>query len=254
VRRWAGLGLIVVVVLLAACDPEPEPPPPPPPTGTVVVYGDSLVVESVDVLYERFPEFVANTNLVVRAYGGTAQCDFHDQMVADADELDVVAVVIAFTGNNLTPCIEERPYVDGYTADAEWAAGLWGAHDVPVVFVGSLGPFGMPVDDGAIAALYKAVAATSGETFADTAPWFARGTPATFASRMPCLEDECFGTIEVRRADGHLCHEPTGGLPCPDYSSGVRRYVDVMLRAVALRLGLPQPPPLAEETRVFAAR
>ena len=89
---------------------------------------------------------------------------------------------------------------------------------------------------------------------ADTAPWFARGTPATFASRMPCLEDECFGTIEVRRADGHLCHEPTGGLPCPDYSSGVRRYVDVMLRAVALRLGLPQPPPLAEETRVFAAR
>ena len=66
-RRWAGLGLIVVVVLLAACDPEPEPPPPPPPTGTVVVYGDSLVVESVDVLYERFPEFVANTNLVVRS-------------------------------------------------------------------------------------------------------------------------------------------------------------------------------------------
>jgi len=254
VLRRLGLGLIVVVWLLAACDPEPEPPPPPPPTGTVVVYGDSLVVESVAVLYERFPVFVPNTNLVVRAYGGTAQCDFHDQMTADADELDVVAVVIAFSGNHITPCIEDRPYVEGYTADAEWAAALWADHDVPVVFVASLGALESSVEDQPIAAVYESVAAAYGAALADPAPLFARGAPSMYASRMPCLTGECFGSIEVRRADGHLCHEPTDGLSCPDYSSGVTRYVDVMLRAVGQRLDLAEPPPLGAETAVFWTR
>jgi hypothetical protein len=170
------------------------------------------------------------------------------------DELDFVAVVIAFSGNNLTPCILDRPYSEGYSADAEWPASFWGEHDVPVVFVASLGAIGTPVEDRIIAAAYASVATAYGETFADTAPWFARGTPLTFSSRMPCLTSECFGSIEVRRADGHLCHEPTGGQPCPDYSSGVRRYVDVMLRGVARRLGLEEPAPLDDETRVFATR
>ena len=252
--RRLGLGVVVVVLLLAACDPEPEPPPPPPPTGTVVVYGDSLVTESVAVLYERFPVFVPNTNLVVRPHGGAAQCDFHDQMTADADELDVVAVVIVFSGNHMTPCIEDRPYVDAYTADAEWAAALWAERDVPVVFVASLGVLGSSVGDHPIAAVYASVAAVYGAALADPAALFARGTPSTYASRMPCLTGECFGSIEVRRADGHLCHEPTDGLACPDYSSGVTRYVDVMLRSVGQRLDLAEPPPLGAETAVFRTR
>jgi hypothetical protein len=249
-----GLSLVVAAFLLAAaCDPEPEPPPPPPPpSGYVIVYGDSLISEALGELEARFPEFMPNRLLLIRHMGGTAQCDFNDDMVEDANSLEVVAVVIAFSGNNLTPCIQSRPFESAYAADADWAAEFWQGRGVPVVFVESLGALGTALSDYVIGSTYATVAALHGETLADTTPYFARGEPLTYSGWMPCLEGECFGSVQVRRADGHLCHEPTAGLPCPEYSSGVMRYVDVIWRATAQRLGYPVPVRRGPETGIFA--
>jgi len=253
VARWFALSVVIGAFLLAACDPEP-PPPPPPPSGTVIVYGDSLITEASGELEARFPDFVPNRILVVRAFGGTAQCDFTNSMMGDADSLDVIAVVIAFSGNNLTPCIQNRPFAQGYEADAEWAADFWRGRGVPVVFVKSIGALGTEPDAYLIGGMYASVAAAKGETLADMTPSFARGEPSTYSRWMPCLEGECFGTTEVRRADGHLCPEPTNGLPCPEYSSGVTRYTEVILRAVAGRLGDPLRPARGDETNIFPLR
>ena len=72
----------------------------------VVLYGDSLAWES----REHFAAaFAGRTDVQVhtRTLGGTAICDWLDVMRADAVELAPGAVVIEFSGNALTPCMQD---------------------------------------------------------------------------------------------------------------------------------------------------
>jgi hypothetical protein len=163
-------------------------------------------------------------------------------MVSDAGNLDVGGVMLAFTGNYLTPCIQSRPIATGYTDDANWAATFWGAHHIPLGFVAAPGIIGTNRDARTVPNIYASVGASRGVTVAETTPLFALGAPPVYQSDMPCLVGECAGTIEVRRADGHLCPIDSNGNPCPVYASGVVRYVEVMIHGVATMLNLPQPP------------
>ncbi len=66
-------------------------------TPVVVVYGDSLTVQSesaVQSLHHGTEE-----RLVFRAGGGTAMCDWVDQAFFDRETLDPQRIVLAFTGN-----------------------------------------------------------------------------------------------------------------------------------------------------------
>lgn len=92
------LLLIPLVALGAcvACVPAKQPaPPPPPPSGGVVVYGDSIIEEARPYL-----------DADVRAFGGTALCDWSDAIVQMANDYHPRLIVLSFIGNNVTPCME----------------------------------------------------------------------------------------------------------------------------------------------------
>jgi hypothetical protein len=87
-RRRRGRYLAgVAAVTLIGCVPAPAP-------GPVIVYGDSLTLEAAPYLQ----------GLVVRARGGTAPCDWWWSMPYDAAHYQPRRVLVAFTGNLITPC------------------------------------------------------------------------------------------------------------------------------------------------------
>ena len=55
----------------------------------------------------------AGADVKTRTFGGTAICDFLEQMRADASELEPDAVVIEFSGNALTPCVSSAAVEQG---------------------------------------------------------------------------------------------------------------------------------------------
>ncbi len=92
-RRRHAPALLAGLTLtgLFACVPAPSRP-------VVVVYGDSLTVQSeaaAQYLYQH-----ANETIVFRAYGGTAMCDWVNQARQDRATLHPQRVVLAFTGNS----------------------------------------------------------------------------------------------------------------------------------------------------------
>ncbi len=89
-RRIAiGLSAIVFAVGLGACTPAPAKP-------TLLIYGDSLTV-----LSEPAVSFLSGGkyNLVFRAQGGTAMCDWDVAAAHDRAIFRPSRVVLAFTGN-----------------------------------------------------------------------------------------------------------------------------------------------------------
>ena len=93
----------------------------------VVLYGDSLAWEARNVFEQALAD--QPVEVVTRTFGGTAICDWHDEMTDDAATLRPGLVVIEFVGNNYTSCMQDHAgepltgaaLVDRYAADAEAA-------------------------------------------------------------------------------------------------------------------------------------
>ncbi len=152
-RRWltvAGTLLALLVPLLAAgCTAKPQ---------RLLMYGDSIALESQRQLQAHGVE--------VRAFGGTAICDWLGDMRRTAATGTVTTVYLEFVGNRFTPCSISRPAVDAYRDDAREAVALWhdaGARVVwvrapqPRVYVGPPTPSEPPAQTDAL----TAAAATS---------------------------------------------------------------------------------------------
>lgn len=84
-----GLAAVVSGLGLAGCAPAPAKP-------TLLIYGDSLTV-----LSEPAVNFLSGGkyNIVFRAAGGTAMCDWSAETAADRAAYKPNRVVLAFTGN-----------------------------------------------------------------------------------------------------------------------------------------------------------
>ena len=201
------------------------------------------MVQASDLLVQRLADLLPGWQIIVRAYGGTAQCDWTSNMIWDAEHLDVKGVVIAFSGNDLTSCITGRPYLQGYTDDANWADTWWTNHLVAHAFVNSPGVVGTTPADRAVGNMYAALGQRVGAPVADAVGLLAGGLPARFQQSMPCLVGECSGYVDVRSANGtHLCDIRQAVAACPATSSGVVRFVEPIVHAVASMFGLAQPP------------
>ena len=231
----------------------------------VVLYGDSLAAQSSSFFQAAV---TAHHRVVVRqhVFGGTAICDWlGDMRRTVAQSPRPKAVVLEFSGDDLTPCMRDpatgqplrRPaLVARYQADAEEATRIFG--NGPVVYW--VGP---PVDrDLAANAVVTALRAVYQEVpqrfsnaryvdagaavldqgrytdwlpclLADRCP--SRASDATLVSRAPD------GTLlaRVRSPDGiHFCPvaAPENGA-CPVWSSGAFRFGVAMAAPVAA-LGL----------------
>lgn len=224
--------MVAIVGGVLAYDLWLEPPGP-----RVVFYGDSLAVEAG----EDFSDLLTEGNdleVTVRAFGGTAICDWLLPMQKDAEELDPVAVVIEFVGNRRTDCmrdpggdfLDETAALEKYQRDLGIALRTWRSREVPVYLVAPPGAVGQ-ADPGPLHDVYTDAAERSGPgvQLIDAADPL-RSTDGTYSERLPCLpsedaDDGCRdGTISVRASDGvHFCDEHEGAA-CAGYASGAFRF------------------------------
>jgi len=212
----------------------------------VILYGDSLAFEARD----NFATALQRGNdieVVDRTFSGTAICDWLDLMRRDLHDLQPVAVVFEFAGNNVTPCTQgpDGPLTgaalaERYRDDAGTATGIFTGAGVRAYWMGAPPVTGPEAADfELVRRVYETV---RGRVTPATPPFGAaeyvdagRAVSARgrFTPTLPCLPSEgpaegCVdGSIPVRALDGvHFCPVRTGpGTDrCPVYSSGAARF------------------------------
>lgn len=221
-RVFVSLGMVIVLAAYVWFVAAPSPTPgkasstPSRAHGPVIMYGDSLLVQATP--------YLRNTD-EVRAYGGTALCDWVDK-IAHASAVEQPSVlVVEFVGNDLTPCMQGYTTPDQVRAKYEAdMARLKQRVDAPILWVG---PPKFRDSSPPVLGLY------------DSQPQFVDAGQSVLADGMytdtlPCLPDEgsvqgCVeGRIRVRAPDGkHFAKSGSG------YSAGGRRFADAIDEAVA---------------------
>ena len=193
----------------------------------------------------------------MQAFYGFAPCDIEQYARRDiAKKPD--AVVLAFTGNNLSPCMQRdgipitgASYYAAYRRDIDALVAAAVAGEVPVLVVG---PPAFPASENVpdrveLAAVLRAVVkAHRGARYVASAPFV---SPGGFRRELPCLPGEtpalgCTGgDVTVRSGNGIHFDEPRA-VPCPKpgaragcrYSAGGHRYARAILSGLASIPGL----------------
>ena len=181
----------------------------------MLVYGDSLI--------EQASPYLRSTDQV-RAFGGTALCDWVDKMARAATVEQPSVMVVEFVGNDLTPCMQGYQTPDliraKYEADM---ARLKRRVDAPILWVG--------------APAFRDRAPTTLGLYSSERGFVDAGeavlNDGTYTDTLPCLADEGWiqgcvnGRIRVRASDG--VHFATSG---SGYSAGGRRFADAIDKAI----------------------
>jgi hypothetical protein len=229
----------------------PELPPPGPPR--IALYGDSLASEAG----QDFASLAANAgaSVQVHTYPGTATCDWLPTMTSEAQQWQPTAVILAFSGDNFTPCmmgdqLDTPQYFAQYEADTQAAISIFRSIGTKVILVG------LPLDASTslsqnastLNQVFQSLAASNvGVTYDDAGQSVM--ADGQFTWTLPCLAGEqCTGpdgTNVVRAPDGvHFC--PNGqttlvdGLEeCDVYSSGAFRFAAAMLGPALTPPSLP---------------
>jgi hypothetical protein len=192
----------------------------------------------------------------VYSYGGVAICDWLPRM-REIARRKIDAVVLAFGGNNLSPCMKDPRSGKGYaglallakyTTDADEAMRVLAPTGANVWFVtdpiSTVNPWAratfLDVWKGVVARWPKARIVDAGAAVMDG---------DKFTPTLPCLPSEgpaqgCTnGRITVRAPDGgHFCpggmenHDPVTAL-CTVYMSGALRYATALIDPVIRSLG-----------------
>lgn len=227
---------------------------------SVALYGDSLAWEARHafnfVLAER-PE----VSVEQRTFGGTAICDWHDTMTEDAVAVHPGLVVIAFSGNNFTPCMADdagqpltgAALVERYASDAAVVVDMFAVHGVEVVFAGAPIPASHTLAVPSIAAQvnerYRALAAQHPHVGYTDAGAAVLTDDGRWTATLPCLPAEpCAGVDQagngvnvVRAPDGlHFCPSAPDAArgvtgECPEWSSGAFRFGAALAQPVIER-------------------
>lgn len=220
------------------------------PRPRIVLYGDSLAWEARN--YFVWSATYGGGIARARTYGGTATCDWIRTIRSELAAEPVSVVVLAFSGNALTPCMQDPEtglpltgdeFLEAYDRATRRVIRIAREHGARVVLVGGPAPRDPRPGWDALFQLYAAIAERPRVDYVNGA---SRITPqGRWRRRAPCLADEteamgCVdGRIRVRSSDGHFCPADPQTLQgvvgaCPVYSSGARRYAEAMARA-ALR-------------------
>ena len=183
--------------------------------GPVLIYGDSLI--------EQASPYLRSTDQI-RAFGGTALCDWVDNMAQAAAVEQPSVMVVEFVGNDVTPCMQGYETPDQVRAKYEAdMARLKQLVDSPILWVG---PPTFRDRPPAALNLYS-----SEPRFVDAGE--AVLADGTYTDTLPCLADEGWmqgcvnGRIRVRASDG--AHFATSG---SGYSAGGRRFANAIDEAV----------------------
>jgi lysophospholipase L1-like esterase len=241
----AVAGVVLAAAGLAACNiPPPSQPP------KVILYGDSLSVESGQYFQERL-EAGGIAQTIVRAGTNTAICDWFDEMEADVQNIRPTAVLIQFTGNPAPGCVGGQDALTKYREDAQRVVGIFNSQGVHTYFVAS--PKQVPIGGSAPEnpdpwrEMYFQVALDNSTRFADAGHSLYNFGTGAYTFKLPCRaggEPGCNGTeVQVRDpTDGlHFCPSGARPLPCEGfggYVPGAWRFGSSMAGIVGSDLGL----------------
>jgi hypothetical protein len=222
-----------VVVSLAGCggDDSPERD-----SRTVAVFGDSLTFQAWPALQDLAAR--RGLRLFGHAFPGAAICDAHTEIAETLERERPAVVVIAYVGNNVTPCTglaQADELGDRYEADAEAVAELVeqdGAR-LHIVLPPDMNDDVLRVNADAVRSRYERVAADHPDIELVDGRRFL--SPDGFTPTLPCLPSEAFGVgctdgrITVRDPDGvHLSPPIAVG-----YSAGGVRWADACLSGIS---------------------
>jgi predicted alpha/beta hydrolase family esterase len=241
-RRLFGVAALGTGIALGALPFSPAHAARRPPTKSankpiIVVYGDSLAWESQDFI-TFFLTMNNRATVNVRTFPGTAMCDWFDEMTGDANR-HPKAVIVAFSGAALTPCMSNtsgKPMtgadlVAKYKADSERALSIFGS-STEVFFTGY--PISRTADadpDGQMLRnMYKSLPSDHPSARWNDAGVLIVNEQGHYTDTKPCLPFEpcpASGQSVVRAPDGgHFCpiaHDD-GRYQCSMWSSGAFRY------------------------------
>ena len=222
---------------------------------TVILYGDSLASESQTFFRDALVG-AGITDVHTRTFGGTAPCDWLDEMRHDAGALHPRIVVIEFAGNTLTGCMRDAndaqltgpAYYTKYLEDTTEALLLFLPLHTQVYFVGA--PLSRHAaethdpDAGRLNTLYAELSAPRFVTYVDAGA--AVLDHGAWTSVLPCLRDEpCTGGTHDRDASERRPRPRRYALlsraarrdtrcsgDCPVWSSGAFRFASAMAKPV----------------------
>jgi hypothetical protein len=173
-----------------------------------LIYGDSLTFESLP--------YLGGPDGNVKAYPGTALCDWVEQIKQDVVERGADRVIVAFSGNSFTPCMTGIDWAQDVELAQKYAADLAGlrAAVAPVPVLWARTPVKRDCCNGLQSLPYDIDAGAAVEN--------ADGTYADV------LDGE-----QVRHNDGvHFCPAPGKFVaPCAVYSPGSARFAAALLSA-----------------------
>ncbi|OAA20983.1 hypothetical protein UG55_106620 [Frankia sp. EI5c] len=219
---FAAAAVLAVIALTAGReDPEKQ---------RVVLWGDSLAWESRDAFVEA-AEADDSVDTLTRTWGGTAPCDWLDDMRKQARRWRPTVAVLSFSGNTGSDCMRDRDLLTAYRTDVTEAVEILTRRGAEVVLADSPPRQDQLVDgDGhtQLHRLWRDIAsaranvrvAPAGEVLT------VRGQ---FTPRLPCETGEdcdADGQVQVRSPDGvHFCPIAQPAMtPCPTRSFGAERF------------------------------
>jgi hypothetical protein len=212
----------------------------------VDLFGDSLAYQ-VEPYFDGFLADNGKYTSSDNTFGGTATCDWLSKMAAAAAQRPQ-AVVLVFSGNAFTPCMDgaalrSPQYYDLYTTYTEQAIRMFSAVAAHVFLVGT------PIDESSVVGwnrlddIYQQLAQADplAVTYVDAGA-AVESLSGGFTWALPCwsMEPSCGanGTNIVRSPDGiHFCPDGTPATrgvtgPCDEYSSGAFRFALAIVSAV----------------------
>jgi hypothetical protein len=217
----------------------------------VALYGDSLVAEAA----EDFTSRVCTPGVEVQTFGqpGAALCDFIGFIAGQIAIARPTVAVLAFSGNNITPCMQDangKPLVGAallakYGADAETVTALFAPGPTKVMWVTPPGPVGASTEPALAAVYQQVVAAHATSASLIDGGKYLRDPTGTYRLDLPCSPDEATlssceqGQITIRLPlDGfHFCPVFVQSGPCPVYDAGAVRYGRALAEPVTQLLG-----------------
>jgi hypothetical protein len=218
----------------------------------VSFWGDSLSVQAKDAL--QVQGRAHDLTVSVMAFFGLAPCDVAHSVLHDIEKAPD-AVVLAFSGNNLSPCMQANgkglvgdAYYAAYRRDIGNLVSAAIARKIPALIVG---PPAFPSTQNTPdrveldAVLREVATAHPGARYVASAAFV---SPHGFTRTLPCLPGETAalgcqadGRIVVRVGNGIHFDAPRT-VPCPsghdvcNFTAGGHRYANAILAGLAMLL------------------
>ena len=259
VRALVLVAALAFIVVASSCTSEPNPID----AGSdgifrVVLWGDSLAHEAETYFVDAFVDQPMEVQVDTGTLGGIALCDSVEPIIAKSAEVEYDAIVLAFSGNALTACMQDDDGIplDGSDHTARYEQALERieatARDRGIALFLAGGPMAQTPSPEAtsLIEMYRRVADRSDViTFVDVDD--ALLEDGAWTATLPCLpiegpEQGCVdGRIAVHAPDGvHFCPTAEPALfgvvnECDTWSSGAFRYAHALADPVIERLARP---------------